>query len=96
MLNCNLISERKGINRYRILQLVFRFHLLCFGCAMSKQPEQQDETLERVLELCTLEPNTTERQLKSEPQMILGFDMPEIIMGMSRTELLDLLLKFPM
>ena len=71
--------------------------MLCFGCAMSKQPEQQDETLERVLELCTVQPNTTERQKpKSEPQMILGFDMPEIIMGMSRTELLDLLLKFPM
>ena len=60
---------------------------------MSKQSEQQDETLERVLEPCNLELNTTER-INPEPKMIVSFDMPETIMDMPRTELLDLVLKF--
>ena len=61
---------------------------------MSKQSEQQGETLERLLELCTVQPNTTEKS-GIEPEMILNFDMPAIIEGFPREDFLGLTEKFP-
>ena len=62
---------------------------------MSKQTEQQDETCDQVLKVSAPEPNTTEK-CSTEPDMILNYDMPQEIDGMSRRQLFEHLKKFEM
>lgn len=57
--------------------------------------KQQYETFEPVLKLSALELDTT-KKVQVEPKMILGFDMPKEIEGISRDDLFGFSENFPM